>query len=128
MRAVDEQPALQAALTIGAPSTASSTPIIAPLTRTSWISGQRGRSASKRCAERARRSARPRASRPSASMVSMVARAARQASGLPPNVAACVPGRSFSATSGRATRPPQRHAAGQRLGQRHASGWTVQCW
>ena len=36
------------ASTTAAPSTVSSRPIIAPLTRTSWISGQRCRSASKR--------------------------------------------------------------------------------
>ena len=43
-----------------------------------------------------------RARRLSFSIVSIVASAAAQASGLPPNVAACVPGPSFWAASGRA--------------------------
>ena len=46
----------------------------------------------------------------------------RQAIGLPPNVAACVPGLSFSATSGCGDQPAARDAAGQRLGQRQDVG------
>ena len=55
----------------------------------------------------------------------MVARAARQASGLPPKVAACVPGFSFSATSGRAIRPPHATPPASALASVTTSGSTL---
>ena len=119
MRAVDEQPPLQALpRRSGVPSTDSSTPIIAPLTRTSWISGQRACSASKRsrklladlhgALEQAVRLDGLDGGQGGAAGERVAAERGRVRAGL-----------SFSATSGLATRPPQRDAAGQRLGQRH---------
>ena len=52
-------------------------------------------------------------------MVSMVARAATQAIGLPPNVAACVPGTQLLGELRLGEQAARRDAAGQRLGQRH---------
>ena len=48
--------------------------------------------------------------------------------GLPPKVAACVPGFSFSATCGRAIRPPQATPPASALASVTTSGWTSQCW
>ena len=118
--AVDQQPALHARLDHGVPSTVNSMPIITPLTRTSWISGQR--------LEGLEALAKAFADADSRAQQAVLldgfdgGQGGAQASGLPPKVAAWVPGLSFSATSGRAIRPPQATPPASGLGQRDDVG------
>ena len=70
----------------------------------------------------ARRVASARSSKPSLSIVSIVAMPARAAIGLPPNVAACMPGRRLGAISAVVNMAAPGDAAAQALGQRHDIG------
>ena len=69
--------------------------------------------------------ARPRSSRPSCSIVSTIASPARQASGLPPNVLACIPGLSAAASSVVASITPAATPPASALAQVRMSGVIV---
>ena len=85
-------------------------------------SGRIGRGGLRAARGRRRPVARACSSRFSCSIISMAAMPARAAIGLPPNVAACMPGRRLGAISGVVSKRPAGDAAAERLGQRHDVG------
>ena len=110
------------AFTTGAPSTANSMPIITPSTRTSRITSHSRLQRIEPRAKQLRPIARACSSRFSCSIISMAAMPARAAIGLPPNVAACIPGRRLGAISAVVKSAPAAIPPQIALAKRHDVG------